>query len=108
MSRLFFDYDPETRQTEFFHYDEMEATFTIETVEDVEPIIEANKKLYNEGDGFNAARDGRRIATIPNIIIDKWKREYGIDVFDKNHAQGVRRLLNDPDWRFLRTAPGCF
>lgn len=107
MTKRFFDYDAETKQTEYFHYDAGNDTYTIETVEDVGPILEANKKMYNADDqGWMKGREGRRVATIPNIIIEKWKRELGVDLFDKNHDQAVRRLLNDPDWRYLRTAPG--
>lgn len=104
----FFDYDPETREIEWFHYDAGTDTATIQRQVDVQPIIDANKRLYNEGDGFNKARDGRRIATIPSIVVDKWKRELGVDVFNKDHEKAVKRLLNDPDWRYLRTAPGCY
>ena len=47
----------------------------------------------------------RRAAAIPNVVVEQWLRE-GVDVFDPNDAAEVKRRLNDPDNRFLRTAPG--
>ncbi len=108
MSRRFFDHDPATNATEFFHYDESTGDFAIETVSDVGPILEANKRQWNDGDGYTPSREMRKIASIPLVILEKWKNELGIDWNNKNHAPAIRRLLNDPDWRYLRTAPGCF
>ena len=107
MKRLF-DTDPLTGAIEHFHFDESEDKFTIHTVNDVEPVIERNKKLFNHDDGgWNSTRDGKRIASIPMEIILKWKQDYGVDLFNRDHLPKVKQLLNDPDWRYLRTAPGC-
>jgi len=32
-----------------------------------------------------------------------WKRDLGVDVFNKDHMPKVKKLLNDPDWAWLRT-----
>ncbi len=106
--RRFFDHDAEYGLTEFFHYDPSTNQFSIETVQDVEPILEENKRALNNGDGYTPSRDMRKIASIPLNVLSLWKEKHGIDIFDKNHEAGVKRLLNDPDWRYLRTAPGCF
>lgn len=73
---------------------------------DVEPILEANKALFNSGDGYSPSRELRRAASIPNAIIEKWRNELGIDVFNPDHKPAVRRLLNSNEYAFLRTAPG--
>jgi hypothetical protein len=49
---------------------------------------------------------GRKVASIPNAVAMIWLTRYGVDVFKKDHEPAVRRLLNDPEWRHLRTAPG--
>lgn len=108
MSRRFLGHDPVYGMTEFFHYDNDTGDFSIETVQDVEPFLDANKRAQNNGDGFTPSRDMKRIANIPNVVIEKWLNELGVNVFDKNHEPAVRRLLNDPDWRYLRTSPGRF
>lgn len=90
-----------------FHYDEMEDRTIIETVQDVEPILDANKAAFNSGhDGYTPSRDLKFVAEIPVVVIEKWLREDGIDVWDPNHKEAVKRKLNDPEWRHLRTAPG--
>jgi hypothetical protein len=76
--------------------------------DDVEPVIEHNKALQNEGDGFSPTREMRRIASIPMALALKWKFERGVDVFNPDHAPAVRALLNDPEYRYLRTSPGRF
>ena len=73
--------------------------------QDVEPFFENNKALYNAGDGYSPSRELRRAASIPMVVVEQWLSE-GIDIFDPNHKEAVRRKLNDPENRFLRTAPG--
>jgi hypothetical protein len=72
---------------------------------DVTANIEENKARFNEPD---RAVDGmgRKVASIPNAVAMIWLTRYGVDVFKKDHWPAVRRLLNDPEWRHLRTAPG--
>jgi hypothetical protein len=33
----------------------------------------------------------------------EWKRKFGVDLYNKNHAQAVKKLLNSPDYRYLKT-----
>ena len=77
----------------------------IEHRQDVDPILDANRAERNEfrgykGDGFH------KFASIPNVVITKWWVDYGIDAFNPDHAEAVKRLLNDPEWRYLRTTEG--
>lgn len=85
-----------------------DGTFLIETEQDVAPHLDWNKALYNEDDAgwFDRKREQRRVAHIPDVVIVKWLNDYGINVFDRDHRPAVTRLLNDPDWRYLRTGPG--
>jgi hypothetical protein len=78
----------------------------IERFQDVSPILENNKILANSGDGYSASREWRRAASIPLIIVEKWKTEEGIDVLNPDHQEAVRRKLNSSEYAFLRTAPG--
>jgi hypothetical protein len=48
----------------------------------------------------------RRVAFIPNIIRDKWINEEGWDCWAPENADRLMKRLNDPDWLYLRTAPG--
>src|SRR5262245_32377197 len=107
MMRRLLDSDRVTGVAEYHGYDDLTDRTIIETVQDVAPILERNRALQNADDqGWSGSRDLRRAATIPDIIILKWRNEYGIDVFNRDHWPAVKRLLNDPEWRYLRTAPG--
>ena len=104
-----FDYDPLTQTTEVFHFDEATGDFAIESSIDVEPLLDINKARQNDGaNGWTPSRDMKMIGSIPNIVVEKWRNEFGVNIFDKNHEPAVRRLLNDPDWRWLRTSSGYF
>ncbi len=107
MSRRLIWRDPATGVAEYHHYEPLSDRTVIETVQDVAPILERNKALQNADDrGWSPSGELRRAATIPDVVILKWRNDYGIDVFDRNHWPAVKRLLNDPAWRHLRTAPG--
>lgn len=86
--------------------DPMSGDLTVIRSADVEPLLEINKALANSGDGYSPSRELRRAASIPMIIIEKWKDEHGVDVFNPDHREAVRRLLNSSEYLYLRTAPG--
>ena len=107
MSRQFGG-DAELGLSEAFHYSEADKQFSIETFADVGPVLSLNRAQANNGDGFTPSRDMKHIARIPLVIVEKWKNELGVDVFNKDHDKKIRQLLNDPDWRYLRTSTGAF
>lgn len=78
----------------------------IVTAQDLSAVIEQNKAAYAENDGYTADRSMRRVGFIPTVIVQKWWNEEGLDVYDPEHAHRLMRKLNDPDWLYLRTAPG--
>lgn len=107
MSKDYLGYDELSGIHSFHHYDHQTKMTTIESVQNVEPIIERNKEL--------AKTDHQKIgikncwwhtASVPNIIIEKWMREDGIDFFNKDHWKAIKRKLNDPEWAYLRTGRG--
>lgn len=79
--------------------------FHVEKVQDVAPILNRNKRLQTQDDGFNADRSGRRIASIPMAVHLRWLSE-GFDCTDPNNEAELRRRLNSSDWRYLRTSGG--
>lgn len=110
MSKRILDYDPVTRTTTWHDYDPLTKVTTISKSQDVSHILERNKTLHRD-DQYK--RDGIKkemwhVATIPLGIIEKWLREDGIDVFNKNHREAVKRKLMDRDNQYLRTSPGGF
>jgi hypothetical protein len=71
----------------------------------VGPLLDLNREAQNHCDPYNAARDVRLVARIPLIVIAKWRNELGVDYWNPDHQAKVDALLDDPDWRWLRTDP---
>jgi len=97
MKRLL-DYDPVTGIREVF-----EATddgFQVHYSQDVEGIIEANKRAQN--DAPDRMGEFVHAADIPILIQMKWMIEHGVDIYNPDHTPGIIRLLNDPDYRYLK------
>ena len=89
-----------------FGFDHTDDKTVIRSTQDVEPLLELNKKEL-VGDSMYGQPDKRanmrKVASIPLIIIEKWKTELGVDVMNKDHMPKVKQLLNDPEYAFLRT-----
>ena len=80
-----------------------DGTLAVRHYQDVEDIIERNKRLRSEP---QKSEWGRHVATIPNNILLKWMLEEGVPVFGMPAHEWdkfLRKKLNDPDWRDLRT-----
>jgi len=99
------DRDSLTGAISTFEYDEGEDRALIHQTTDVGPTLEQNKRFQNDGTGgWTPSRDFRHAARIPNAVIELWRTMYGVDIFNKNHAPAVKRLLNSSEWKFLRVA----
>jgi hypothetical protein len=82
------------------------GTVIASATQDVEPILERNRRLRTEP---QASDWGRHVASIPNVILLKWLNEAhaggntGLRMFTKEFDALVARKLDDPDWKYLRT-----
>lgn len=85
---------------------------TTETVQDVEPILERNKRKYNDAPQRFGSGAFHEVADIPATVIEKEIREQNISLRElvqckTDKAQAIwRKLLNDRDLRGFRTRPG--
>ena len=89
-----------------FHSNADETEFTINTYQDGERIIEENKKSYNAyGDLLTPGKSGEgvRVASIPLNVWNKWMKETNGEI-QRDHNL-MKRYLNDPDNKYLRTTP---
>lgn len=80
-----------------------DGDWAYETRQDVEPILDANKEAVNHYNPWSPSRDIKLVARIPPIFIQKWANELGINYYDPNHQEAVDRLLDSPEYRWLRT-----
>lgn len=71
--------------------------------QEVDPILDTNRAAYNEGP--RRGGNWRHYASIPLNIVHEWLKE-GIDIYSGEQQDALARKLNDPDNRYLRTAPG--
>lgn len=96
-----FDFDPDSGvKTWFSSSDADGGTWTFRKEQDVSPILDRNKA--SQAEGFDRKADWWHAGHIPNVIIEKWRNELGIDIFNKDHMPAVKKLLNDSDWLALR------
>ena len=70
-------------------------------------ILEQNQAMATHNDGYTPSREMARIASIPLPVIYKWMTENpGFDPFssDPDCQKKLCQLLDDPQWRYLRTS----
>ena len=72
----------------------------------MDALLDLNREAQNHCDPYNGERDVRMVARIPLIVIAKWRNELGVDYWNPDHQDKVDALLNDADWRWLRTDGG--
>lgn len=98
------DQDPVTRTKEYVHYVPSDEGMVLETKQDVEPVVEANKAQLRDSDGhFNL--DGQtHVARIPMVVWEQWMRETNGAIMKDDDL--LKQKLNDRDNRAFRTHPG--
>lgn len=85
--------------------DNRDGTISFNREQDVEGILQQNKEERNHytQDKGSAIR---KVASIPNIVIEQWLRE-GINIMNMGRCPDTRRKvlqkLNSPEFRYLRT-----
>lgn len=99
MKRLL-DFDPDTGLTTWHDYDDTTDTTFISYDQDVAPILDANRDAANDATG--PMGEMVHVASIPVSVQLKWFVEKGVDVLNPDHQTAVARLLDDPDWRYLK------
>jgi hypothetical protein len=97
------DRDPLSGAVETFDFDEADDLCIIKRHCDVQPVVDLNRSFHLYGDGWvGRGRDMRLAARIPLDVVLLWKQRYGVDVLKSEHWPQVKRLLEDPEWRYLR------
>lgn len=92
--------------------DDGEDRITVETVQDVEPILDANKRAFNDAPRSYDKSGMTKVADIPATVIEETCRIKGIPFREfvaakTDRAQAAwRELLNAREFRAFRTRPG--
>jgi hypothetical protein len=93
-----------------FHYNDETDEVTLHHKQDVTSIIENNKSLRNENDGYSPSRELKRVASIPVGLVQQWLTVDGIDpqkfwTWKRGEQNAyLRRKIQDRDWSQVRTA----
>lgn len=88
-------------------HDETTGDMIVKGYQDVYEILELNQAMFTENDGYTEDRSMQRVASIPIILRNKIMAEQGWDPWQPaKYPERYKRLLNDIDYRKLRTAKG--
>lgn len=105
MSRELFSYDSTTGMTVWFDYNDLTDEVTLEYEQDVEPLLDANKRQANDAsftkDGIK--QEFWKYGSIPVGLQMKWLVEEGLDIYDANAWPQIFKKLNHPDYAYLKT-----
>lgn len=87
--------------------DELTGDMIVRACQDVYEILELNQAMFVENSGYSSDKSMRRVASIPALLRNKIMAEEGWDPWQPGkYPERYRRLMNDIDYRKLRTAEG--
>lgn len=99
------DYNPGTGLSKYIgdHPDDPDGVLIRyhQDAKSIQQILDRNKEAANH---VNTGRMGdmAKAAEIPIGVMYEWITKYGINCWNPHHQDGVRRLLNSPDYRYLK------
>lgn len=106
--RLFHTYTNEWGVTREFYIDDLTGEMTVNAKQDVEPVVEINKRAANDRGKTIDSEYANPLASIPASVYLKWFAEEGWWIFDAGHDPDVEKKLNQKlncsDWRHFRTS----
>ena len=84
---------------------------TINNQQNINPLLERNKKLYTANSGYTPSRDFKRIASIPPIMLEIWTKEHNgsrnwFALPKETQNKILKTKLNSSEFRYFRTAEG--
>lgn len=92
-----------------YFYDADIESLVVHTTYETDALMDANTAARNDGsNGFNKARDCRKIAELDPVTIHKLLVEENIDVFNPADNQRLLAWLRNRDNRGFTTVSGRF
>lgn len=87
--------------------DNLTGDLIVRGYQDVYEMLELNKAMFTENSGYTPDKSIRRVASIPALLRNKIMAEEGWDPWQPSkYPDRYRRLMNNIDYRKLRTAEG--
>ena len=90
---------------------ESDGKLTIHNQQNLNPLMDRNKKLYTQNDCYTPSRDMRRVASVPPIMLQIWTKEYNGTrnwwALPKDTQKKIMRTkLNSNEFRYFKTSEG--
>ena len=103
MSKRLLDYDPITGVSCFWNCDGESVVLTHE--QEVSHILDANKRAAADQDKTKRGikQDWWKYATVPAVVEIEWLQKHGVSLGNPEHKARVFKLLNSPEYRYLKT-----
>jgi hypothetical protein len=105
MKRLL-DYDPISGVSCYYEHANEKVVLTHEQDATlVQSILDSNRRSANDDDKTKRGikQDWWKYATIPAIVEIEWLQKYGVKLDEPAHKGRIFKLLNHPDYRYLKT-----
>lgn len=108
MDKRLLSTDPVTGLMTWHSYDSQTDTTIISYSADSKPILERNKAQANNTDfsKHGIKQEFWKYAEIPVEVQLDWLINKGVDVYNKDHTKKAFQLVNDPDYKYLKTTSG--
>ena len=105
MEKRLLSVDPLTGLMTWHSHDPLTDETIISYTADSSPILEGNKMMANDPDYTKQGikQEFWHYASIPVEVQMDWLINKGVDVYNKDHAKKIGELLNDPEYRYLKT-----
>ena len=105
MTKRLLGANPLTGEAVYWTYQPSDDSVTITHEQDVSPLLDRNIILANDDERTKQGIKGDlwHYATIPSVPAMKYLMETGIDVFAPGNDKEAFRMVNSPDYRYLKT-----
>ena len=105
MTKRLLDYDPLNGVSCYFEYEPSSDRMVLTHEQDVGKIIDSNKQSANDQEKTKRGikNDWWKYASVPVVVQMEWLNKYGVDMNNKDHMPRVFKLLNSPDYKYLKT-----
>jgi hypothetical protein len=102
--RRLIDRNPLTGEEVWYQFDASTEQATITHEQLVAGMIDKNIEAANDEDKTRRGikNDWWKYASVPNVVQIEWRQKYGVDMFNPDHQKAVFKLLNSPDYRYLK------
>ena len=108
MSRRFMDWQGDDTAAAYYLH-ETGGEIAVEMVQDLDPVFARTHAIREHLNPHSADKSLRMDAVIPAVVIEIWRKEYGVDFYqmnDPDQQRWIDKMLSSNEWYKLRTSKG--